>query len=439
MRGRAVEAVIWGMPAVNFDLMYSAMVAETGGGFNQVVYWSRLPDWKNQTLTPNPDAIYLMPFIDTRNGPVVLEIPPADDGSITGTVMDCWQVPLEDVGPGGLDKGQGGRYVILPPGFAGELPPGFLPMPSETYTGYALLRSILRGGSARDVAQAVAYARRTSLYRLAQMDQPPPTIFVDAIDVVFDATIPYDRRFFAALDRMIQREPWLSRDKAMIDIVKSVGIEKGRPFRPDPDVETMLDEAAAEAHAWLDTRYETIFRSGFYDGSRWALPVSGEMIRGQQTRFADADSYPVDDRGVSYSMAFFSPKRSATGSFYLMAIHDADGRPFDGASTYRLTVPADVPVTQYWSVTVYDRATHALIREMPRPSLSSQSPDLQTNADGSTDIFLGPGSPVGAAGNWVPTKAGGAFEVLFRFYGPQRPLLDRSWQLPDISAESRRA
>ena len=90
---RAVEAIIWGMPIVNFDLMYEAMV-RLGGAANQILYWSRLPDWKNQTLTPNPDAIYLMPFINTKDvGPVVIQIPPADEGSITGTIMDAWQMP----------------------------------------------------------------------------------------------------------------------------------------------------------------------------------------------------------------------------------------------------------------------------------------------------------------------------------------------------------
>jgi hypothetical protein len=102
---RAVEAVIWGMPAVNYDLMLQEML-KLGGKANQIVYWSRL-DWKNQTLTPNPDSIYLMPFFHTKDvGPVVLEIPPANEGSITGTVMDAWQSALEDVGPAGVDKGK---------------------------------------------------------------------------------------------------------------------------------------------------------------------------------------------------------------------------------------------------------------------------------------------------------------------------------------------
>jgi hypothetical protein len=103
---RAIEAVIWGIPAVNYDLMLQEML-KLGGKPNQIVYWSRLPDWKNQTLTPNPDAIYLMPFINTKDvGPVVIEIPPADEGSITGTIMDAWQMPLADVGPAGVDARQ---------------------------------------------------------------------------------------------------------------------------------------------------------------------------------------------------------------------------------------------------------------------------------------------------------------------------------------------
>jgi hypothetical protein len=213
LRGRAFESVVWGMPAVNVDLVHQAIARETGGAFNQIVYWSGLPDWKNQTLTPNPDAIYLMAFLNTEDvGPVVLEIPPAGDGSITGTVMDCWQAPIEDVGSAGVDEGDGGRYLVLPPGYPDELPDGYIPMRSDTYSGFALLRSIPRGGSDRDVARAVAHGRRIGLHPLAQANEPPPTVFLDAIDVEFDSTIPYDHRFFESLDRLIQREPWLTGD-----------------------------------------------------------------------------------------------------------------------------------------------------------------------------------------------------------------------------------
>ena len=125
IEGRGVEAVIWGTPAVNFDRMYQAMVrdAKAGDGSNKIVYWSRLFDWKNQTLTPNPDSIYFMAFFNTKDaGPMVLEIPPADGGSITGSIDDCWQTAIEDVGPAGVDKGKGGKYLILPPGYKDKPP-----------------------------------------------------------------------------------------------------------------------------------------------------------------------------------------------------------------------------------------------------------------------------------------------------------------------------
>src|SRR5215510_2581822 len=135
----AVEAVIWGMPAVNTDLMRQEMLTKTGGRVNQILYWSRPLDWKNQTLTPNPDSIYFMAFFDTKDaGPIVLEVPPADGGSIAGNIVTLWQASLEDVGPEGLDKGQGGRYLILPPGYKDRPPAGYYALPCDTFTGYAL-------------------------------------------------------------------------------------------------------------------------------------------------------------------------------------------------------------------------------------------------------------------------------------------------------------
>jgi hypothetical protein len=430
---RAIEAVVWGMPAVNYDLMYQAMARETKGTFNQIVYWSRLPDWKNQTLTPNPDSIYIMPFFNTKDaGPMVLEIPAADDGSITGTIMDCWQSALEDVGPAGADKGKGGRYLILPPGYEGKPPEGYIALPSDTYQGYALLRSILRSGSEGDLAKAVAYGKRIKLYPLAQAASPQPITFVDAIDVVFDATIPYDLRFYRSLDRMVQSEPWLARDKKMIDQLKSIGIEKGKDFTPDATTQEILNRAAREAHAWLDLKYQAYFSPPYFDGTHWALPASRELLDGMSTFFANPNSYPSDARGVTYSMAFFSPKHSSVGSFYLMTISDKNGQSFDGGSTYRLTVPANAPVAQYWSATVYDRTTHGLIRNLPWPSRSSQKPELRKNPDGSVDIYFGPKAPASGEENWVPTSADGEFEVLFRFYGPEKALFDKVWKLPDI-------
>ena len=432
MERRAVEAVIWGIPAVNFDLMYQAMVRETHGGFNEVLFWSRLSNWRNQTLTPNPDVIYLMPFFDLSDGPIVLEIPPADDGVINGTIMDAWQTPLEDVGPAGVDKGAGAKYLILPPGHAGKIPAGYVALPSSTHHGYALLRSIPKGGGDAYVAQAVTYGRRVKLYPFAQAGNPPGTSFRDAIDVLYDATIPYDARFFEALDRFVQREAWLGRDRVMIDMLRSIGIEKGKPFSPDEAAQAVLNDAAREARALLETRYGRLFSPAYYEGTQWAVPAIQDYIEGAQTGYADPGRYPIDSRGEYFSFAFFTAKQLGEGQFYLMTIRDKDGQDFSGAKAYRLTVPPGVPVTQYWSVTAYDRQTHGLIRNLAWSSRSSQSPGLQHNPDGSVDIWFGPTAPADKESNWVPTASAGNFEVLFRFYGPQQPLFDKSWKLPDI-------
>ena len=427
---RAVEAVIWGMPAVNTELMYQAMLS-LGGKPNQIVYWSGLLDWKNQTLTPNPDVIYFMAFFDTKDGPVAIEIPPAGDGVINGSIMDPWQAALEDVGPAGADKGAGGKYLITPPGYQGASPSGYIVLPSGNYLGYALLRSILKSGSDADVKTAVAYGRRIKLHPLSQAANPPETVFIDAMGKVYDSTIPYDLKFFQSLDRFVQREPWLVRDKAMIDQLKGIGIEKGKPFNPDEATKGILNAAAGEAHAWLDLKYQTMF-APYYEGRRWVFPIAPEVIKGLQTQFENPDSYPVEGRGVTYTMAFFSTKHSGIGQYYLMTLKDKDGQDLEGAKSYRLTVPTNAPVKQYWSATAYDRETHALIREMPRAGRSSQSPDLQTNADGSVDIWFASKAPAGKESNWVPTSAEGKFEVLFRFYGPEKPVFDKTWSLPDI-------
>jgi hypothetical protein len=150
---RAIEAVNWGIPTVHYDRMVQAMVRDAKGDFNQIVYWSAFLDAKNQALT------------------IVLEIPPADDGSITGTIMD-WQAALEDVGPAGVDRGKGGKYLILPPDFKGDAPAGYMALPSMTYQGCALLRSIVKSSSDANVAKAVAYG---SLTILIQKDRPTDT------------------------------------------------------------------------------------------------------------------------------------------------------------------------------------------------------------------------------------------------------------------------
>lgn len=427
---RAFEAVVWGVPAVNYELMYQEMI-RLGGKPNQIVYWSGLFDWRNQTLTPNPDVVYFIAFFNTKDGPIVIEIPPAEGGVINGSIMDPWQAALEDVGPAGVDKGAGGKYLILPPGYSEPVPEGYVALPSNNFQGYALLRSIPKTGGKADVDAAVAYGKTIKLYPLSEAAHPSETVFLDALGKVYDSTIPYGQRFFQSLDRFVQSEPWLDRDRAMIDQLKTIGIEKGKPFNPDQRMQTLLKSGAAEAHSWLDLQYETTFPP-YYLGRRWVFPISEEAVSGLQSQYANPDSYSVDGRGVTYTMAFFSTKHSGVGQFYLMTTKDKEGRTLAGAGTYRLKIPANPPVRQYWSVTAYDRKTHALIRNQKSASRSSLSPDLKQNADGSVDIVFSAREPKEGVSNWIPTDPNGNFEALFRFYGPEKPVFDKTWMLPDI-------
>lgn len=428
----AVNAVIWAMPVVNYDLMYQAALANKMKP-NQFIYWSRLPDWKNQTLTPNPGAIYLMTFLNTKDGPVVLEVPPAsDEGSITGNLDDAWQIALEDIGTAGADKGSGGKYLILPPGYKDKAPEGYIVLQSSTLQNFALLRSILKDGSPAGIAKAVAYGKRAKVYPLSQAANPPETAYLDVADVVFDSTIPYDLRFFQSLDRIVQSEPWMERDRAMIDPLKSLGIEKGKPFNPDAKTKQLLGKAAGEAKAWIDRLYEQMFTAPFYPGTHWAFPASPAAIEGQSDGYAKRDEYPIYARGTTYSMGFIGIKHLGSGQYYLVSLKDKQGKPLDGKRTYKLTFPPDVPVTQYWSATAYDRDTHAFIRNVPNAGRSSQEPALKKNADGSVDLYFGPKPLAGKEANWVPTSPKASFEVMLRFYGPEKAFMDKSWKLGDI-------
>jgi hypothetical protein len=428
---RAVEAMIWSMPAVNTDLMLQAMLSTTKAKPNEIVYWSKPVNWKNQTLTPNPDSIYFMSFWNVKDGPIVIEIPPAQGGSIAGNIVTAWQMPLEDAGPEGADKGQGGKYLILPPGYKGETPAGYIVLQSDVFSGFALLRSNLASHNDADVAKSVAYGKQIKVYPLASAKEPPPTNFTDAYDVLFDATIPYDASFYRHLDHVVQNEPWLDRDRAMIDQLASLGIEKGKAFNPDQKTTAILDDAAREAHALLSQRYDAGFPV-INPGIHWFPAAMAEMVKAAQSGYADPNTYPIDVRGVTYTLGFTGIKRIGTAQFYLMVAKDKDGKPFDGNVTYRLTVPANAPVKQYWSATVYDRETHALVRNMASASRASISPGIQKNADGSIDVYFGPKAPDGKEANWVPTDPTRKFELLFRLYGPEKPLFDHSWKLPDV-------
>ena len=429
---RAVDAVIWGMPVVNYDLMLQEML-KAGGKVNQVIYWGRPLDWKNQTLTPNPDTLYFMTFLNTKDvGPVVIEVPPADaNGSLNGNIVNVWQQPLEDAGLLGVDKGKGVKLLMLPPGYTQPIPAGYEALQPGTHGSYALFRSNLKSHGEADVARSTAYAKQVRIYPLSQAADPPATVFTDVKDVLFDSTIPYDESFFVHLDRIVQSEPWLERDRAMIDPLRTLGIEKGKAFAPDAATKQALANGIGEAHAWLAAKYDAGLPP-FFEGTHWTFPAHPEMIKAASEGFNNPNEYPVDWRGLAYHYAYIGIKRLGAGQFYLINIKDKNGESYDGAKTYRLHVPPDVPIEQYWSLTAYDRDTHALIRNVDRASRASNRAEVKKNADGSVDLYIGAKAPPGQDANWIPTDPARKFELMFRLYGPKKEFFDKVWVLPDV-------
>ncbi len=435
IRSRAVEAAIWGMPAVNYDLMLQEMLGKTAGKVNQFIYWGRPLGWKNQTLTPNPDTLYFMSFFDTRDvGPIVIEIPPADaNGSLNANFVNVWQLPLEDAGRLGVDKGKGIKFLILPPGYAESIPDGYAPLRPDSFGSYVLLRSNLRSHGADDVTQSAAYAKQVKVYPLSQASNPPPTVFTDVADVLFDSTIQYDESFYDHLNRIVQSEPWLDRDRAMIDQLRSLGIQKGKAFTPDETTRLALAAGIRDAQLLLAAQYDAGMPP-FYEGTHWTYPGHPDFIKAIGEGLSDPNSYPVDQRGLTYTYAYIGIKRMGAGQFYLINIKDKNGDSYDGSKTYRLRVPPNVPVDQYWSLTAYDRETHALIKNVDRASRASNSAEVQKNADGSIDVYVGSEPPPGQQANWIPTDPARRFELMFRLYGPKPEFFEKKWRLPDVES-----
>ena len=282
---------------------------------NQIVYWSTLLDWKNQTLTPNPNSIYLMPFFDTAAvGPIVRRDPAGrrrlDHRHADGLLADR----VRGRRPGRRRQGRGRQISDSPARLrpAGarwlfRVPVGHLPGLWPVALGPE--------GRRRRLAKAVEYGKRIKLYPLCQAGNPPATTFVDAAGKMFDATIPYDVRFFESLDRMVQSQPWIERDRLAINMLRSIGIEKGKPFAPDAATKDILTAAMQEARAFFDQYYESY--PPYYEGKRWFLPYDPQLQDALSGSYLNGDIYPMDGRAVLYYAAFSSVKHPGAGQFYL--------------------------------------------------------------------------------------------------------------------------
>jgi hypothetical protein len=426
---RAVEAAIWGMPIVSVDAMRQAFFRDAKAKYGDIVYWSKPSDWKNQTTTPNASNFYVYFNFNLKDGPVVLEFPAAVGAGLYGSMMDAWQVPIAEVGPQGEDRGKGGKYLLLPPDFKGDLPAGYFAIHSTTYNGHALFRAIPVTLADADVANALALVKQQRLYPLSQAANPPQQRHIDMVGKLFDGIVRYDDTFYDSLALMINEEPVHERDMVAMGQLRTLGIEKGKKFKPDTATRAILKKAVAEAQSvFID--YLTAHLIPFWPGSQWGLSIA----IGPKTAFTfETDTYlDVDERGAMYFNAYAPPMKLGAGTFYMPTFNDASGQRLDGEKFYRLHVPPNVPAKQFWAVTVYDLETSGFIRDAPRISLDSYNQKMQRNPDGSVDIYFGPNAPAGNESNWIYTASGRAWFPYFRFYAPEQALFDKTWKLPDI-------
>jgi hypothetical protein len=206
---RAVDAVIWGLPLVGEDSVKQAYFRDGKAKYNDIVWWPK-GSWKNQSPTPNVNTRYMYFFCNTKqDGPVVVELPPAVPGaSFYGTIEDAWYVPLTDIG----FEGKGGRYLVLPPDYKGDVPDGYTIVRPATYNTMTLLRSILDSSSEADLKAGNDLVQQVKVYPLSQAANPPAQRLLDMSDVMFNGLVNYDASFFTSLARMLNEEPVQPRD-----------------------------------------------------------------------------------------------------------------------------------------------------------------------------------------------------------------------------------
>ena len=425
---RAVDAVIWGVPAVTLDMMRQAYFRDAKAHYNDIVWWPKGSGWQNQSLDTDTSVRYLYFFCNTKSdGPIVVDVPTAAPAaSFYGTILDTWQVPLVDLGL----QGKGGKYLILPPAYKGEVPAGYIPVRPNTYNTYTLLRSILASRSEADTAKGDALVKQVKVYPLSQASNPPAPRFIDMTDKLYNAVVPYDDSFYVSLARVINEEPVQSRDLEMLGMLLPLGIEKGKEFNPDGATRAQLKAATAEAHAWLIQGIISTFER-YYPDAKWVIPTSAIGVK-TEFLWQIPNYIDVDARGITLASFFGPVVKLGGGSFYLSTYYDRTGAQLSGENSYRLRVPANVPASQFWAITVYNLETATFFLNSTHLTVDSLDPAVKKNADGSVDVYIGPKAPSGMETNWIYTAPGQHWYPWFRFYGPQKPIFDKSWKLPDF-------
>jgi hypothetical protein len=425
---RGVQAFLTAMPAASLAAVRKG-IRTFGPDNHTVLIFETLMDSRSLYLTPNTESVYAMAWLTLKNGPVVIESPP----NTLGLVDDFWFHYVTDMGNAGPDKGKGGKYLFLPPGYDGPAPDGYHVFKSKTFGGLFGTRGFQVNGDPKPGVDNIK--QRLRIYPLAQAANPPATAFVNVSGKAFNTIHAMDFSYFEEVNEVVQEEPSDAIDPETLGLLASIGIVKGTPFAPDARMKAILTEAASVGNA---TARALAYRSRlpdakFYPGSAWGTPFVGgsyEFLH-DGARVLDARSYFFFyATGITPAM---SMKMVGVGSQYATAFVDAKNQPLDGGKTYRLHLPPNIPAKDFWSLVLYDNQTRSLLQtDQQFPSISSQKQGVMVNPDTSADVYFGPKAPPGKEGNWVQTLPGKGWNVLLRLYGPLEPWFDKTWRPGEI-------
>jgi hypothetical protein len=424
---RAVQAYIWATPFVSLSAVFDSLERDYGTTLSKQALFEQSVTPDLRIFTGNNTTIYSFGLLDLKkHGPIVLEVP----AGALGGIDNHWQFPLMDIGPFGPDKGKGGKFLILPPGYEGNVPDGYHIVRSDTFQNFYLLRGVPKNG---DVQAAVDNLRKANLYPLSQANNPPKTEWFNASGMKADTTFPTNYRYFEVLARHLLSEPTRERDKVMLGFLAPLGFVHGQPFKPDDRIRGILERAAKVGNAASRTiAYNSRNPNRIYaKGSKWEFVFLTKSATFETDTYLDVDASVTFSHQALFTAQGMVQKVVGKGSQYLAAYKDGKGNWLDGDNNYSLHVAPNVPVEDFWSVMVYDAETRSMIVNNQVPGRDSNG-KLKTNKDGSVDLYFGPKAPKGNEGNWVKTLPGKGFFLYFRAYGPKKEFFDRSWTLDDL-------
>jgi hypothetical protein len=441
---RAVQTYIWALPALNMYAMKTGSEKAFGAGYNVLPIWKDRLNAKTLVTTPNSDVIYAMGYLDLKqDGPIVIEVPPG----LQGILDDFFQRPIcseteiegrqwcGDVGLPGPDRGKGGKYLVLPPDFKGQVPAGYFPFRSRTYNVFVFWRGFFK--DPKQLAEPVAVMERTRIYPLGQEATAKPMQFPNASKTPANMLFPTDGAAFDLLARFFSTEYADPADMEMRGMLAALGIVEGKPFEPDANTRRLLDlgaRTAARIGHVVSYTPQTIVPDGtWYPNRRWL-----NVFPGNATFTAATFNY-IDPRTGFFTNAYSASPGMAVnmenvGAKYPATFVDSKGEFLDGGKTYALHLPKDIPAALFWSVTIYDSLTASGVDNgQPFPSINTMDKPAK-NADGSIDIRFGPDSP-GAGKNWLRTLPGKGFFVILRLYGPTKAFFDKQWVPGDMERQ----